>query len=327
MKNTHTNTERRLHSHNCHKNYSIRTQTTECGKCQPLSVFEFRSPRVNIAEFRHCVEERENNLKCRSNIWFVWISKRLAGQIISIVIIWKSLVILLCIIFQNLKILKCLEILEIAAVLLNVETGVIECEFHCYVRPTRFPKLSDYCKQLTGITQSQVNSKQPFPAIYPRFISWLKYLEKKYGIRYTSLASIRASEGPNTTFCSWSNSDLKGFFRKQCERNKIFCPSYLKAWIDMSRRFKVGQFQIWCHFKRTTSIELLFLLFCSFLYQIKYSDGKGKRYKFSDALALANIQPVGRAHSALYDATNLASLVMHLIKIGLHFGIANDYYH
>lgn len=44
-------------------------------------------------------------------------------------------------------------IVEFPAVLLNTLTGVVESEFHYYVMPEEQPMLSDFCKQLTGITQ------------------------------------------------------------------------------------------------------------------------------------------------------------------------------
>ena len=42
---------------------------------------------------------------------------------------------------------------EFPAILLNLQTGNIESEFHQYVLPEENPLLSDFCKQLTGITQ------------------------------------------------------------------------------------------------------------------------------------------------------------------------------
>jgi len=38
-------------------------------------------------------------------------------------------------------------------VLLNTRSGDIEAEFHQYVQPQENPTLSDFCKQLTGISQ------------------------------------------------------------------------------------------------------------------------------------------------------------------------------
>lgn len=42
---------------------------------------------------------------------------------------------------------------EFPAVLLNVETGNIEDEFHYYVMPQENPTLSTFCRELTGIEQ------------------------------------------------------------------------------------------------------------------------------------------------------------------------------
>lgn len=53
---------------------------------------------------------------------------------------------------------KIQEIIEFPAVLINLETGKIEKEFHSYVQPTEIPILSDYCKNLTGIEQASVEN-------------------------------------------------------------------------------------------------------------------------------------------------------------------------
>ena len=44
-------------------------------------------------------------------------------------------------------------IVEFPTVLLNTNSGEIESEFHMYVQPQEHTKLSDFCKELTGITQ------------------------------------------------------------------------------------------------------------------------------------------------------------------------------
>ncbi|KAJ7428134.1 ERI1 exoribonuclease 2 isoform X2 [Willisornis vidua] len=51
------------------------------------------------------------------------------------------------------------EIIEFPAVLLNTSTGEIESEFHTYVQPQEHPILSEFCTELTGITQSYYNRK------------------------------------------------------------------------------------------------------------------------------------------------------------------------
>lgn len=46
---------------------------------------------------------------------------------------------------------------EFPAVLLNTSTGEIESEFHTYVQPQEHPVLSEFCTELTGITQVSVH--------------------------------------------------------------------------------------------------------------------------------------------------------------------------
>ena len=42
---------------------------------------------------------------------------------------------------------------EFPAVLLNTSTGELESEFHMFVQPSEHRKLSEFCTELTGITQ------------------------------------------------------------------------------------------------------------------------------------------------------------------------------
>ena len=42
---------------------------------------------------------------------------------------------------------------EFPAVLLDLCTGEIAAEFQQYVQPQENPRLSDFCRELTGITQ------------------------------------------------------------------------------------------------------------------------------------------------------------------------------
>ena len=48
------------------------------------------------------------------------------------------------------------EIIEFPSVLVNSSTGQLEDQFQVYVRPSHNQQLSDFCKELTGIQQTQV---------------------------------------------------------------------------------------------------------------------------------------------------------------------------
>lgn len=62
------------------------------------------------------------------------------------------LVALLCP-YHNVVFLFWFYLVEFPAVLLNTCTGEVESEFHTYVQPQEHPTLSEFCTELTGITQ------------------------------------------------------------------------------------------------------------------------------------------------------------------------------
>ncbi|KAG0271983.1 3'-5' exoribonuclease 1, partial [Linnemannia exigua] len=65
------------------------------------------------------------------------------------------------------------EVIEFPVVLLDGSTLEIVDEFHSYVRPTHRPILSDFCKELTGISQETVDNAPTFVEVLERFEEWL----------------------------------------------------------------------------------------------------------------------------------------------------------
>jgi len=55
------------------------------------------------------------------------------------------------------------EIIEIGAVLVGAESLEVEAEFECLVKPLLHPHLSDFCVQLTGIQQTEVEGAGDLP--------------------------------------------------------------------------------------------------------------------------------------------------------------------
>ena len=83
------------------------------------------------------------------------------------------------------------EIIEIGAVKVN-ENQEITGEFCQFVKPKLNPVLSDFCKQLTSITQSQVDEAPSFDVALDRFKSWINTNE-------------------DYVLCSWGFYDKKQF--------------------------------------------------------------------------------------------------------------------
>lgn len=81
-----------------------------------------------------------------------------------------------------------MEIIEIGAVLVERDTLQAIDEFQTFIKPTKNPILTDFCKQLTSITQKDVDSAPIFPIAITEFKTWLD----KYD---------------NFAFCSWGDYD------------------------------------------------------------------------------------------------------------------------
>lgn len=66
------------------------------------------------------------------------------------------------------------EIIEFPSVIVNGLTGQLEACFRTYVRPACNPNLSDYCKNLTGIQQIQMDQLERY---FPTDFWWWSLLE------------------------------------------------------------------------------------------------------------------------------------------------------
>jgi inhibitor of KinA sporulation pathway (predicted exonuclease) len=71
------------------------------------------------------------------------------------------------------------ETIEIGAVLLQLDRAHTEWpEFQTFVRPRRLPRLSSFCRELTGISQESVDAAPSFPEALRLFLEWSGPLEQ-----------------------------------------------------------------------------------------------------------------------------------------------------
>ncbi len=96
------------------------------------------------------------------------------------------------------------EVVEIGAVRLLGD--VPSAPFQSFVRPTRHPRLSAFCTELTGITQADVDAAGPFPAAWAAF-----------------LAFCGGDEG--LVVASWGAFD-DGLLRRECRRHRLPPPRW-----------------------------------------------------------------------------------------------------
>jgi len=99
------------------------------------------------------------------------------------------------------------EIIEIGAVRINEYSEVIG-RFENFVKPTVNPVLSGFCKKLTSITQSQVNTARTFSKVLTDFKEWADMYEEDFYI------------------CSWGQNDKK-LFADDCRLHNLDT-----AWLD-----------------------------------------------------------------------------------------------
>lgn len=183
------------------------------------------------------------------------------------------------------------EIIEFPAVLLNLETGAIEKEFHKYLRPIEIPELSDYCKNLTGITQETVDNGELFPDVMEEFRLWMKATIKE---KLLVLPKTKKSDPDgNCALLTWGNWDFLIQLRNECNRKKVRKPSFFNQWIDLKEIYiEKGTFK--------------------------------EQFTFGDALVQSGIDFVGRPHSGLDDARNTAALAYKMHKEGSFLRITKD---
>jgi inhibitor of KinA sporulation pathway (predicted exonuclease) len=71
------------------------------------------------------------------------------------------------------------ETIEIGAVLMVPEGDPSKWpEFQTFVRPLRLPRLSTFCRELTGITQENVDGAPGFPEALQMFLEWASPVER-----------------------------------------------------------------------------------------------------------------------------------------------------
>lgn len=88
------------------------------------------------------------------------------------------------------------EIIEIGAVLVNEDQQIVDT-FEQFVRPIVHPQLSDFCTELTSITQAQVDGAPAFEEAVANFQEWFGGIDGEY------------------LLCSWGFYD-KSQLKKDC---------------------------------------------------------------------------------------------------------------
>ncbi|KAL0926943.1 hypothetical protein M5K25_003200 [Dendrobium thyrsiflorum] len=121
------------------------------------------------------------------------------------------------------KILHPQEIIEFPSVLVNSSTGCQEASFQTYVRPVHHQLLTDFCKELTGIEQIQVDKGVSLSEALLLHDKWLE----DEGIKHKNFAVV-----------TWSDWDCRVMLETECRFKGIRKPHYFNQWINLKVPFQ-----------------------------------------------------------------------------------------
>jgi len=93
------------------------------------------------------------------------------------------------------------EIIEIGAVMVTPLGEVVD-KFAKFVKPHVNPYLSGFCKQLTSISQENVDQADKYPKVIEQFQDWIEVEDHDYLI------------------CSWGSYDVQ-MFKDNCKLHKM----------------------------------------------------------------------------------------------------------
>lgn len=176
------------------------------------------------------------------------------------------------------------EIIEFPVVLLDLSTGDIVSEFQEYVMPTENPKLSEFCTELTGITQDTVEDGIPLGTCLHLFKKWMTDISSQFNLVLDKNEEGKGGRCHVYTCCTWSDWDLNLCLENECRRKQLTKPLQLSTWIDIRAVYK------------------------RFYQRIP----KG----LNGALRDLGLEFEGREHSGIVDARNTARLVFKMVQDG-----------
>ena len=105
-----------------------------------------------------------------------------------------------------------MEVIEIGAVSLNGEILRPMSDFQQFVRPTTNPVLTDFCKDLTGIEQQQIDSAPTFPTSFENFLQWAGHTDFR--------------------LCSWGGFDYE-LFGHELNRHDLNWPDCFRGHVNL----------------------------------------------------------------------------------------------
>ncbi|KAF8061507.1 ribonuclease H-like domain-containing protein [Lyophyllum atratum] len=170
-------------------------------------------------------------------------------------------------------------------------------EFRSFVKPTWQPTLSQFCTDLTGITQEQVDCAPLFPAVLASF--------QKFMIKHGLIDEGTGDRLIRFCWCSDGPFDIRDFVVKQCFISKVPMPGWIQGDVLDVRTSVLD----WLHSREPPKNTPA----------AKVWDGPRRRTLNISAqlkaLGLPSFE--GRQHSGIDDSRNIAKIVAELARRGI----------
>lgn len=109
------------------------------------------------------------------------------------------------------------EIIEFPCLLVRADDLCLVDQFHEYVKPVASPLLTNFCTDLTGITQDMIQNRDAFPDVLARFVSWYN----SHGL-----------DPSNATFVTCGQWDLVSMLPQQCKYSGLEVPQMLDVGVS-----------------------------------------------------------------------------------------------
>uniref|UniRef100_A0ACD5Z3S2 Uncharacterized protein n=1 Tax=Avena sativa TaxID=4498 RepID=A0ACD5Z3S2_AVESA len=177
------------------------------------------------------------------------------------------------------------EIIEFPSVLVDGATGRIESAFRRYVRPKHHPVLTQFCRDLTGIRQEDVDGGVDLGDALWLHDAWLKAA--------TAGTGAGAKKGGRLAVVTWGDWDCRTMLESECRFKAIAKPPYFDRWINLRVPFEA------------------------------MLGGRG-RTNLQEAVCAAGLEWEGRLHCGLDDARNTARLLVELMRRGAKIEITGS---
>ncbi|KAH9837118.1 exonuclease RNase T and DNA polymerase III [Rhodofomes roseus] len=172
------------------------------------------------------------------------------------------------------------EIIEFPTLVYDLQEDKVQSTFHEYVRPVVHPKLTDFCIDLTGITQDVVDAAEPFPAVWERYQKFL---------RDNELLADPAS----FAFLTCGNWDLRSMLPRQLD-------------ISESEHGLDASGNLVAPYNRFINVKDAFRAH----YKLRYQQG------MAQMLRRLKMELEGRHHSGIDDCRNILRIVQQMLADG-----------